>query len=48
MDKIVHFVLDDEEIVNITNDIWYLEYFQERKRWEKFLNWNKAHNNYFK
>ena len=41
--KIVHLILDDVEsmVPNNNNNIYYMEHTQERKRWERFLEWNK-------
>lgn len=47
--KVVHFVLDDEqESRNPGTSMWARESWQERLRWEKFLQWNKNSNDFFK
>lgn len=40
---VVHLIIDDAESSNVSNDdIWSMEKLQERRRWEKFLEWNDA------
>jgi hypothetical protein len=45
LDKVVHFVLDDAEMIShihLNQGVdWDPERFQERRRWEKFLQWNQ-------
>jgi hypothetical protein len=44
--KIVHFILDDESTSEIDNSgnkhLFKREFYQEKRRWEKFSAWNKA------
>ncbi|KAM9985045.1 hypothetical protein ACTFIY_009486 [Dictyostelium cf. discoideum] len=44
-DKVVHLVLDDTDEEN-GKDMFDAERYQETRRWEKFLDWNKRTNQY--
>jgi len=41
-EKVIHLIVDDAEATSEENhSIWYLEFKQEKRRWEKFLEWNQ-------
>lgn len=39
---VVHFIIDDAEATEATDKQWAMESLQERRRWEKFSEWNAA------
>lgn len=46
-DKIVHFIVDDSDVLRPGGDIWVSERNQEYVRWKEFLKWNN-YNKVFK
>lgn len=45
-DKIVHFIVDDSDVLNPKGDIWVSERRQEWVRWKEFLKWNDYHHEF--
>lgn len=39
---VVHFIVDDAEGSRATDKMWQMESLQEKRRWEKFIEWNDA------